>query len=92
MRGLAIGILAAGAVLAQTPPGIGLGDAVVQSVPAGGEFFVQLSDPQFGFANDDKDSAQEAANAELAVATVNRLKPAFVVVTGDLVNKTGDAA
>jgi len=28
----------------------------------------------------------------MAIATANRLKPAFVVVTGDLVNKAGDAA
>jgi 3',5'-cyclic AMP phosphodiesterase CpdA len=36
------------------------------------------------------DFAQEAANYEFAVATVNRLKPGFVVVLGDLVNKAGD--
>jgi 3',5'-cyclic AMP phosphodiesterase CpdA len=63
-----------------------------QSVPPGGFFFVQLSDTQFGFSNGDKDFIQDTASAELAVATINRLKPAFVVVTGDLVNKAGDAA
>jgi 3',5'-cyclic AMP phosphodiesterase CpdA len=63
-----------------------------QTVPDGGFFFVQLSDPQFGFFNNDVDFVQDTANAEFAVATVNRLKPAFVVVTGDLVNKAGDAA
>ncbi len=45
-------------------------------------FFVQLADPQFGFM----DAAQEAKNAEAAVAHVNRLKPRFVVVCGDLVH------
>jgi 3',5'-cyclic AMP phosphodiesterase CpdA len=40
----------------------------------------------------DKDFAQETLNFELAIATANRLKPAFVVITGDLVNKAGDAA
>src|SRR5438876_8542112 len=55
-------------------------------------FFIQLSDPQFGMFTNDKDFAQETANFEFAVATVNRLKPAFVVITGDLVNKPGDAA
>ena len=55
-------------------------------------FFVQLSDPQFGMFTDNKDFAQETANFEFAVATVNRLRPAFVVITGDLVNKPGDAA
>src|SRR5215208_5187450 len=55
-------------------------------------FFVQLSDPQFGMFTGDKDFAQETANFEFAVANVNRLRPAFVVITGDLVNKPGDAA
>jgi 3',5'-cyclic AMP phosphodiesterase CpdA len=41
---------------------------------------------------DNVNFVQETANFEFAVATVNRLRPAFVVVTGDLVNKAGDAA
>lgn len=45
-------------------------------------FFVQLADPQFGFM----DAAQEARNAEAAVEHVNRLKPRFAVVCGDLVH------
>src|SRR6187401_1436262 len=55
-------------------------------------FFVQMSDPQFGMFTKDADFAQETANFELAIATMNRWKPAFVVITGDLVNKAGDAA
>jgi 3',5'-cyclic AMP phosphodiesterase CpdA len=35
---------------------------------------------------------QESVNFEFAVAAINRLKPAFVVITGDLINKPGDAA
>lgn len=70
----------------------GAGAGAVQSVPPGGFFFIQISDTQLGFASDDQDLAQDSANAELAVAAINRLKPAFVIVTGDLVNKTGDAA
>ena len=55
------------------------------------EFFIQLADPQFGaFAQKDDDFAQETTNYEFAVANVNRLRPAFVVVCGDLINKTGD--
>jgi len=54
-------------------------------------FFIQLTDPQLGMYAADADVAQEAANLEFAVATANRLKPAFVVVTGDLVNRPGDA-
>jgi 3',5'-cyclic AMP phosphodiesterase CpdA len=55
-------------------------------------FFVQLSDPQLGMFNKNKDFQQETINFEFAVATVNRLRPAFVIITGDLVNKPGDAA
>lgn len=55
-------------------------------------FFIQLSDPQLGMFTDNKDFTQDAANFEFAVTAVNRLRPAFVVVTGDLVNKPGDNA
>ena len=55
-------------------------------------FFIQLSDPQFGMFTGNKDFEQETANFEFAVATVNRLRPAFAIITGDLVNKPGDAA
>jgi 3',5'-cyclic AMP phosphodiesterase CpdA len=59
---------------------------------AGAFFFIQLSDPQFGMFTADREFDQETANFEFAVANVNRLKPAFVVITGDLVNKPGDQA
>jgi 3',5'-cyclic AMP phosphodiesterase CpdA len=49
-----------------------------------------MSDPQFGMQTGNGDFAQETAGFEFAIATANRLKPAFVVVTGDLVNKSGD--
>jgi 3',5'-cyclic AMP phosphodiesterase CpdA len=55
-------------------------------------FFIQLSDPQLGMFTNNRDFAQDAANFEFAVAAVNRLHPAFVIITGDLVNKPGDAA
>jgi serine/threonine-protein phosphatase CPPED1 len=51
-----------------------------------------MSDPQFGMYAKDADFVHETANFEFAIATANRLKPAFVVVTGDLTNKAGDAA
>ena len=54
--------------------------------------FIQMTDPQFGMYAENRGFAQETANFEFAVATANRLKPAFVVVTGDLVNAAGDAA
>lgn len=52
--------------------------------------FVQITDPQFGMWANNANMEQEAANLEFAVATINRLRPAFVVVTGDLVNRAGD--
>ncbi len=66
--------------------------AAAQAPAATPFFFLQFSDPQFGMFTADKDFAQETVNFEMAIATANRLKPAFVVVTGDLVNKAGDAA
>ena len=56
------------------------------------EFFIQLADPQLGAFTQDRDFKQETANYEFAVANVNRLRPAFVVICGDLINKTGDKA
>mgnify|MGYP005844405961 CR=1 FL=1 len=60
----------------------------------GGEsfFFIQLADPQFGMCAANADFQQETANFEFAIATANRLKPAFVIVTGDLVNDARDKA
>jgi len=55
-------------------------------------FFVQVSDPQFGMHTSDKDFEQETATFEFVVASLNRLRPAFVVTTGDLVNKQDDPA
>jgi predicted MPP superfamily phosphohydrolase len=54
--------------------------------------FLQMSDPQFGMYSKDHDFDHETANFEFAVATANRLKPAFIVVTGDLVNQAGNAS
>ncbi|MBV4358450.1 metallophosphoesterase [Pinibacter aurantiacus] len=55
-------------------------------------FFVQMSDPQFGFYTDNKSFDIETAHFEKAIQKANRLHPAFVIVTGDLVHKTLDAA
>ena len=55
-------------------------------------FFIQASDPQFGMFSENKDFRQETANWTFAIANINRLHPAFVIVTGDLVNKGGDAS
>ena len=53
-------------------------------------FFIQLTDPQFGMFTENTNFTQETVNFEFAAATVNRLKPAFVIITGDLVHKPGD--
>jgi|WetSurMetagenome_2_1015567.scaffolds.fasta_scaffold16147_4 serine/threonine-protein phosphatase CPPED1 len=89
MRAFRIGLVAAllaaawmVAPRAQAPQG--------QAAPFAPFFFVQITDPQLGMYTKDADFAQETANLEFAVATINRLRPAFVVVTGDLINKTGD--
>lgn len=85
MRTRLLGLIAALALAVVT----GLGAQAPAAAPF---FFLQLSDPQFGMFTADKDFAQETVNFEMAVATANRLRPAFVVITGDLVNKPGDAA
>lgn len=54
--------------------------------------FVQLSDPQFGFISDNKDFKEESALYEKAVVQINKLKPVFVVITGDLVNDRANKA
>ena len=55
-------------------------------------FFIQLSDPQFGMFEKNEGFANETVLYEKAVAEINRLKPDFVVVTGDLVNLPDDPA
>jgi 3',5'-cyclic AMP phosphodiesterase CpdA len=54
--------------------------------------FIQMSDPQFGMYTENRDFVHETANFEFAVAAANRLKPAFVVITGDLINDNANAA
>ena len=48
--------------------------------------FAQLADTQFGMFRRDESWAEEQALAQAAVRHINRLKPKFVVVCGDLVN------
>jgi 3',5'-cyclic AMP phosphodiesterase CpdA len=52
--------------------------------------FIILADPQFGLYEFDMGFSRETANYEFAVAAINRLRPAFVIVLGDLVNKPSD--
>lgn len=59
-------------------------------------FFVVGSDPQFGWCESSQDLghgfAQDTANFEFVIATVNRLHPAFLIVDGDLVDEAGNPA
>lgn len=51
-------------------------------------FFLQLSDPQFGFTDNNKSFSVEVDAMNKAVTAINRLKPPFVVITGDFVNNS----
>jgi len=53
-------------------------------------FFIHLSDPQLGFIENNAGFAQETEMVTHAVSSINRLNPAFVVVTGDLVHQEGN--
>ena len=53
-------------------------------------FFIQLTDPQFGFIDPGKGFEKETELYEKAVRAINRLKPDFVVITGDFVNSSND--
>jgi len=48
--------------------------------------FVQLSDTQIGFEDESEGYAVSDSLLRDAIAAVNRIKPSFVVITGDLVN------
>jgi serine/threonine-protein phosphatase CPPED1 len=71
---------------------IGIALVVPGATSAQELFFLQMSDPQFGMYTANASFEQESANLEFAIATANRLHPAFVVMSGDLVNKPGDKA
>lgn len=49
-------------------------------------FFIQLTDPQFGMFQGNAEFDKETGLYEKAVADINRLKPDFVVITGDFVH------
>ncbi|HEY9249349.1 MAG TPA: metallophosphoesterase [Rariglobus sp.] len=60
---------------------------VAPPAPSPREFtFVQLADPQLGFKAWGDDLTHEIGQFERAATHVNRLRPAFVIISGDLVN------
>ena len=55
--------------------------------------FVHISDTQLGFITESADFSPEAGNMERIAAAINRLKPDFVVFSGDYVQwRTDEAA
>jgi len=52
--------------------------------------FIQMTDPQFGMATRDKGFELETKLFEKAIEDANKINPAFVVISGDLINKDGD--
>eukprot|EP00441_Pelagodinium_beii_P021666 CAMPEP_0197658842 /NCGR_PEP_ID=MMETSP1338-20131121/45475_1 /TAXON_ID=43686 ORGANISM="Pelagodinium beii, Strain RCC1491" /NCGR_SAMPLE_ID=MMETSP1338 /ASSEMBLY_ACC=CAM_ASM_000754 /LENGTH=490 /DNA_ID=CAMNT_0043235507 /DNA_START=77 /DNA_END=1549 /DNA_ORIENTATION=- len=52
----------------------------------GGFYFVQFADPQLGMLHGDKSWEEERAMLNLAIQHVNRLKPRFLLISGDLTN------
>ena len=72
--------------------GILLGSCASGKIHQDSFYFIQMSDPQFGMFEENKSSEKETALFTKAIREANRLKPAFVVVTGDLVNRGSDTA
>lgn len=88
IRSLLITVCAAGILCAQPDPPL----PPLPPQPEVHPTFILMSDPQFGMFHKNADFAHETTNFEFAIAAANRLKPAFVLVTGDLVNQEGNAA
>ncbi|MEI6048516.1 MAG: metallophosphoesterase [Bacteroidota bacterium] len=53
-------------------------------------FFIQVTDPQFGMFENNNGFEKETYLYEKSVKEINRLKPDFVVITGDFVNDPKD--
>lgn len=52
-------------------------------------FFVQLSDPQLGFTSKGDDLTPDIEALDTVIGFINRVKPEFVIVTGDMTNRCG---
>lgn len=53
-------------------------------------FFIHLSDPQLGFKEANKNINFEVEAMNKAIDVINRLKPPFIIITGDFVNNSHD--
>lgn len=100
IRGVALGLagfVTIAVMLGQAPVPAQAPAAAPAPVPANaptagaGYFFAQAADPQFGFmTGNPRDFAHETLNFEYVIASVNRIKPAFLIICGDLIHDTGD--
>ncbi len=66
--------------------------ALLVAQPSQPFYFIQLTDPQLGYHPLHRGMQYELDHLEKAVVAVNRLRPAFVVITGDMVHRVGDTA
>ena len=55
-------------------------------------FFIQITDPQFGMFENNNGFEKETILYEKAVERINKMRPDFVVVTGDFVHNSGSLA
>lgn len=62
-----------------------LGICACNSPKSDTHFFVQISDTQLGFINESEDFSPERENMERIAAAINRLRPEFVVFSGDYI-------
>lgn len=53
-------------------------------------FFIQITDPQLGMQEKNEGFSAETKIMEQVIVAINKLEPAFVVVTGDMVNAGND--
>ncbi len=61
----------------------------------GGEepfYFIQITDPQLGMMEDNKSFVKEIDLMKKAASAINKLDPAFIVITGDFVHNGKDEA
>jgi len=54
-------------------------------------FFIQVADPQFGMFEENNGFEKETGLYGKAVMRINRLRPDFIVITGDFVHRTKDS-
>ncbi len=66
-------------------------DVVFGKKPQFPFLIIQMTDPQFGFIENNKDFTKETLLYEKAIEKINSINPAFVVITGDFVNDRSNA-